>query len=440
VVGEINREGDVSNASFDDWTGGHDLATIGTNAGSTGIAYQGWKPFKEAFAPELIREAIYSSSTPISGLLDPFGGSGTSALAAQFLGVHPITAEVNPFLADVIAAKLSTYDLKALNSEFEQIMSSMRRRTSPRIGLDRFLPPTFVEPGVRSRYLFSAVIAGSIFDLTDAMSELSGETHTRFFKVILSSLMIEFSNARISGKGRRYRSNWSAQTFDRTELLAAYASRVQTAFADIARFGHRRTLSYDLIEGDSRVANFSERPYELVVFSPPYPNSFDYTDVYNIELWMLGYLTDWTSNTDLRQQTLSSHVQVPRDFSPAPRGSKELDIAVERLANERDRLWDKRLPEMVGGYFADLVEVVMNSSKGLSDGGEFWMVVGDSRYADIDVRVADILADLMMSRGAELVEKRAFRSMRASPQQGGRRELAETLVVMRNPSGGLRKG
>ena len=31
-------------------------------------------------------------------------------------------------------------------------------------------------------------------------------------------------------------------------------------------------------------------PHDLAVFSPPYPNSFDYTDVYNVELWAMGYL------------------------------------------------------------------------------------------------------------------------------------------------------
>lgn len=53
---------------------------------------------------------------------------------------------------------------------------------------------------------------------------------------------------------------------------------------------------------------------DLAVFSPPYPNSFDYTDVYNIELWTLGYIRDAASNQRLRSATLSSHVQIGRKF------------------------------------------------------------------------------------------------------------------------------
>ncbi|MBO9625124.1 MAG: hypothetical protein J7484_01965, partial [Microbacterium sp.] len=92
-----------SATTFEDWTGGRSVAAIGTNAGSSSIPFQGWKRFKEAFAPELIREAVTRSQIPVRHLFDPFGGSGTSALAAQFLGVHPTTVEVNPFLADLIA-------------------------------------------------------------------------------------------------------------------------------------------------------------------------------------------------------------------------------------------------------------------------------------------------------------------------------------------------
>src|SRR4051812_32826092 len=100
--------------TFADWTGGRQLSSLGTNAGSAELAFQGWRKFKEAFAPEVVELAIQETTNslgrPVRDLIDPFGGSGTSALAAQFLGVHPSTIEVNPFLADLIEAKIATYE------------------------------------------------------------------------------------------------------------------------------------------------------------------------------------------------------------------------------------------------------------------------------------------------------------------------------------------
>jgi hypothetical protein len=89
-----------SYVEFRQWTGDRELATIGTNAGSATIAFQGWRNFKEAFAPELVERAI-NETGKVRHVIDPFGGSGTTALAAQFLGAKPTTIEVNPFLADL---------------------------------------------------------------------------------------------------------------------------------------------------------------------------------------------------------------------------------------------------------------------------------------------------------------------------------------------------
>src|SRR5690348_3690978 len=110
---ESKTESQSSSVSFADWLENRDLPHLSTNAGAPGIAFQNWRKFKEAFAPELIGQAYEETSSalgrPVLNAIDPFGGSGTTALACQFLGVYPTTIEVNPFLADLIEAKLWTY-------------------------------------------------------------------------------------------------------------------------------------------------------------------------------------------------------------------------------------------------------------------------------------------------------------------------------------------
>ena len=61
--------------------------------------------------------------------------------------------------------------------------------------------------------------------------------------------------------------------------------------------------------------------------------------------------------------------------------------------------------------------------------GRVYCVVGDSKYATVNVPVAKILTQI--SRNTDLVYLGAekFRSMRSSPQQGGREELPESLLV-----------
>jgi hypothetical protein len=90
--------------------------------------------FKEAFSPELIEQAVQESPVPVRRLADPFGGSGTSALTCQFLGVRPVTIEVNPFLADLIAAKLGTYHVPELLSALTRVSRKRYRVAFARLG------------------------------------------------------------------------------------------------------------------------------------------------------------------------------------------------------------------------------------------------------------------------------------------------------------------
>jgi hypothetical protein len=62
--------------------------------------------FKEAFSPKFVVDALASMPHTPRRCVDPFGGSGTTALTCSFLGIDSVSIEVNPFLADLIEAKL----------------------------------------------------------------------------------------------------------------------------------------------------------------------------------------------------------------------------------------------------------------------------------------------------------------------------------------------
>jgi hypothetical protein len=96
----------------------------------------------------------------------------------------------------------------------------------------------------------------------------------------------------------------------------------------------------------------------------------------------------------------------------------------------REELWSPWIPEMVGGYFADLVLVLEGLHAALADGNECWIVVGDSSYRDVRVPVADVLAELLSARGWRVKDSTPFRHMKASAQQGWRPMLAESLLIL----------
>ena len=415
---------------FSAWTGDRELSTFGNNVGSPILAFQRWRHFKEAFAPEIVQRAVGETKGPVRHIVDPFGGSGTTALAAQFLGVRSTSIEVNPFLADLIEAKLATYDLDLVVAAFRRLIDDVFR--NPRADYPYFprAPRTFVEPGIDGRYVFSKKVAERLASFRRAIDNVSDLSFRRLFRVILASVTVPVSNVTINGKGRRYRGGWTNKTADPSTVDDLFKKGVLNALYDLRRYSARGCRQYTVECGDARRSAYTTGPCDLAVFSPPYPNSFDYTDVYNIELWTMGYLDGREANARLRNATLRSHVQIKRDMSANERVSPTLFKTVNRLRDELGNLWNRNIPDMIAAYSADITTVLAGLATNLRPAGRVYTVVGDSRYAGIDVPTAHILSEIAPLVGYEVVNMEPFRSMRASPQQGGRLELPETLVVL----------
>ena len=153
-----------TNVTFSSWAGDRKPKSLGTNAGAPPLAFQNWRRIKEAFAPELIARAVGETTAslgrPVRTCIDPFAGSGTTALACQFLGVVPTAIEVNPFLSDLIEAKLTPINGQAVGARLADILATTYEHDPG--SYYRGAPPTFVEPGVKGRYLFSYEVASRI--------------------------------------------------------------------------------------------------------------------------------------------------------------------------------------------------------------------------------------------------------------------------------------
>ncbi len=85
---------------------------------------------------------------------------------------------------------------------------------------------------------------------------------------------------------------------------------------------------------------------------------------------------------------------------------------------------------MVGAYFTEMHSILTESFRILNDKGTLWMVVGDSMYNDVYINSATIFSEIAHGLGFKIETIDPFRSMRSSSQQGGRKELAESLIIL----------
>jgi len=263
-----------------------ETAPTSSNQGAANIPFQRWFHFKEAFSPKFVTDTMGALPYKVHRCLDPFGGSGTTAVTCRMLGISSSVVEVNPFLADLIEAKLVPVPAASFCTSYERLLSDVVVEPCDSAPLEG-MPATMTEPGVNGRFIFAADVYATVRAIVRASAVLPPE-QARLLKVLLGAVLVPNSNVTINGKGRRYRRGWETRRRSATDLIASLDEAVDIAAADLTLFSGPPRGRHIVVRGDARTALASVEHADVAIFSPPYPNSFDYTDVYNLELWMLA--------------------------------------------------------------------------------------------------------------------------------------------------------
>lgn len=414
--------------SIRNFIGSQDLSVpISTAQGVKDVPFQRWFNFKEAFSPQFVLDSIAKTPIKVNSILDPFGGSGTTALTAQLLGIMPTTIEVNPFIADLIQSKLQPYVIDSLITSWIEVIKNVGLQEPNLDELYSNGPSTLYRKNDLERWLFEKDVLYRIAQYRLSIEALTDDVNKTLLKVLLGSVLVPVSNVVISGKGRRYRKSWQSRIVMSKDVDKLLEKKVNDAIFDISKYSSRRQTNYKLLRGDSRLKLNEVESSDLVLFSPPYPNTFDYTDIYNIELWVLGYLNSSGENKALRTSTLRSHVQTKFDFVSPP-ASVTLTETLGKLNSVKEELWSKHIPDMVGSYFRDIEEILRESQRILPKGGMVGIVIGDSRYANIKIDTAKITKEISNNLGLSFNDQSTIRVMKSSAQQGWAKDLDESAL------------
>jgi len=404
-----------------------EAAPTSSNQGAANIPFQRWFHFKEAFSPKFVADTLGALPYKVDRCLDPFGGSGTTAVTSRMLGISSTVIEVNPFLADLIEAKLTPVPAANFSAAYDNLLWELEIEAGDSLPIEG-MPPTMTEPGVKGRFVFAADVYATVRAVVRASTALPPD-EARLLKVLLGAVLVPNSNVTINGKGRRYRRGWETRQRSAADLIASLDNAVDMAAADLTLYSGLDRGQHVVQRGDARSALAHVEQADVAIFSPPYPNSFDYTDVYNLELWMLGYLKSGPDNRTLRHQTLRSHVQTKWRMTQRLAVSEALEVTLDALHRARSDLWNPHIPEMIGFYFDDLTMIFAQLRRILAPGHHAVVAIGDSQYGGIHVDVASILVECVHSLGFRLTESGAIRSMRNSSQHGGGLELSEHCLV-----------
>jgi len=226
--------------------------------------------------------------------------------------------------------------------------------------------------------------------------------------------------------------------------VAAFLARVEKTEADLPSAGINLSGAVALADARNE-AELNDRSIkaDLFIFSPPYPNNIDYTEVYKLEAWLLGLYDDASGFSAQRRNTIRSHASL--DFGEQPlsmsRADQEHidDLLAPLLATvpEAGRYASARR-RTIRGYAYDLFQTLKNLGLIAGDDARLVYVVGNSLHGGHDDRPVLIAADVLIARLAEragfTIEKLAV-ARYPSRRRSQSKFLRESVVFARRDAG-----
>jgi len=419
---------------FSDYTEEYsNLVSFGSNQYHT---RHRWYSFVEGYSTEFVRRIIGEQKVIPESCLDPFGGIGTTALTCQDFGIKCHSVESNPFFFNTARAKLKEYDSKKFSNkiqEFETYLRSCKYRRK----LPELESKTFFQSDSKSKWIFHRPVSNAISDILERINELKRECSdiAQLFEIALANILVPYSNVYRNGKCLSYRKEWQSRKFTRKEIHYKFLSICQTILIDI-RSSEARVYTVENFSTSynddvrKKISSFEDDFFDMVITSPPYLNSRDYTDVYRLELWILGYVKTFDFEKEIRKSALTSHVQIKLPNTSFP-DIPEIHEYLNHLASLNGDLWNPNIPNMIKGYFNDMDSLMSNMRRKIKDGGKLYINVSNSSYARKVCNVDTILAKIASINGFDVEEIRVARYLNSSSQQKVENPIRESVIVLK---------
>jgi hypothetical protein len=243
-------------------------------------------------------------------------------------------------------------------------------------------------------------------------------------------------NAKADGKCLRYKKDWEDLKYGADDFVESFETHLKMIIEDLSSVPVGANV--DVSNDDSRKAlGALPRKFRLCITSPPYLNSFDYSDVYRPELFLMEMVRNTQQLRSIRLRTVRSHVQVHWDTPTQSNFGDMYKDTMRGLRKVEDDLWDRRIPMMVQAYFEDMKCILQQLYRRATSDAQVWLVVSTSAYGGVEIPVDLILANIGTQSGWFLREIGVIRQIRHSghhwrklpDDEGPTAKLRESVVV-----------
>lgn len=398
-----------------------------------------WYPFVEGYSKQFIEDILNELSFEPQCALEPFCGSGTTPVELQKHNIRCYSFEVSPFMYLLARVKLERgYDINTFINYRNKVLKSL---SSPITNIRDVEPIPFGDTVIyregKKKWNFHDSSLNGILDIRYAIrTEVDDERYKKLFLIALASILMQTSNLFRNGKCLSYKEGWETHIISREAVHKLYLDKLDNVIAKDIQKDSLTKVTVNNSEicffGDVRV-NLEKVPndsLDLIITSPPYLNSRDYTDIYMLELKVLQLVNSHEDLQNLRKSTFRSHVQV-KYSNVAPIDNTRLKTCISEMKKSEDSGWNADIINMICGYFDDMQLLFSAFSKKMRKGGVIYFNVANSAYFGVEIPVDLIIGDIAEGCGLKVREIRKARDIKTSPQQSKTvGMLRESVIVI----------
>lgn len=399
--------------------------------------YHRWYSFVEGYSKEFIQSIMKEIPQKDNIVcLEPFSGSGTTALELQNMGIKCSSFEVNPLMFLIAKVKLeNNYDINDLEKWFNFICKNREKYTINSLNSEF---STLYEGEGKVKWNYDISVAIAVEKLKFAVNEITDSKYKDLFTVALAAILLDVSNLYRNGKCLSYKKNWKNKKVLGKDVFQIFDKKVTDELIhDLTNVKRNNVVNNKetLYNEDSRISIYEkieDATIDLVITSPPYLNSRDYTDTYMLELKTLGFTANNSDIRVLREKTLRSHVQIKwNDKTNINNHLLNETLSKLQEGSVIKKIWNKSIIDMVRLYFVD-VRIIFNALyKKLKNGGRVYFNVSNSAYFNVLINALEICASIAENEGFKVIEIRKARYLKTSPQQKKNIEkLLEGVIVL----------
>jgi hypothetical protein len=411
-----------------------------------------WYRFVLSFPPHLVRDYIKKFGIqPGDTVLDPFCGTGTTLVECKKLNIHSIGTESNPMACFASRVKIDwTIDpdsllnhakhiaevaferlaIDGIEDQYLPLFSSEKKHCTTLRTLSEESQKLIIKNSISSLPLHKALI------LLDTIHDHGDNQFTDHERLAFAKMLVfGASNLHFGpevGVGRIKKD---------APVVTVWLNNVRAIAEDLRTLQGIKKANAIVHQEDSR--NFSHslmaNSVHAVITSPPYPNEKDYTRTTRLESVLLGFIQSKEDLRKIKQGLLCSNSRNvykhdTDDFIVSQH--KEIQRIADKIENRRIELgktsgFERLYARVTRLYFGGMARHLSDLREVLRPGAQLAYVVGDqASYLQVLIRTGQLLADIALSLGYEVVGIDLFRTRLATATK---KQLREEIVLLRWP-------